>query len=160
MTTVGYGDTFPVEPAGKLVASLAMVCGVVVLALPISVIGNNFSNAYEDNQSALRRAANALKETRAAEGFVALSDEQALVAAGLEIQGHAAELRRLTDQIGGLLLLKGKGPAARAVQMQFQHQRETMKTAVDNLVDVAMNADVHSVALGHDANDAQDPTLA
>ena len=35
MTTVGYGDSFPVEPAGKLIATFAMLTGVLVLALPI-----------------------------------------------------------------------------------------------------------------------------
>ena len=76
--------------------------------------------------------------------------------AGKEMARHAVEMQRLANQIGDLLH-RGKGPAARAVQLQFEQQRGAMKAAVDNLLSVATNADVHTVALGHDA---RDPTLA
>ncbi|CAI4228003.1 unnamed protein product [Auanema sp. JU1783] len=42
MATVGYGDLVPVTVAGKLVGSGAIVCGVMVLALPITIMVNNF----------------------------------------------------------------------------------------------------------------------
>merc|ERR1719487_3162726 len=34
LTSVGYGDHFPVTPPGKFIASIAMVTGVLALALP------------------------------------------------------------------------------------------------------------------------------
>jgi len=46
MMTVGYGDIFPLTITGKIVATVAMICSIVILALPISVIGANFSNAW------------------------------------------------------------------------------------------------------------------
>jgi len=51
VTTVGYGDTYPVTLLGKLVASTAMVTGVVMIAFPIAVLGNNFANTWSEYQS-------------------------------------------------------------------------------------------------------------
>lgn len=38
MATVGYGDLVPVTVAGKMVGTGAIVCGVMVLALPITIM--------------------------------------------------------------------------------------------------------------------------
>ncbi|CAK4685130.1 hypothetical protein LEN26_001200 [Aphanomyces euteiches] len=48
MTTVGYGDEVPVTPAGKTIASLAMIAGMLILSLPISVIGANFQRVMKE----------------------------------------------------------------------------------------------------------------
>ncbi|XP_060918672.1 potassium voltage-gated channel subfamily S member 3-like [Labrus mixtus] len=47
MTTVGYGDTFPVTLAGKIIGSLCIVCGLLIVALPITNIFNKFSKYYQ-----------------------------------------------------------------------------------------------------------------
>ncbi|XP_034531085.1 potassium voltage-gated channel subfamily S member 3-like [Notolabrus celidotus] len=47
MTTVGYGDTFPVTLAGKLIGTLCIVCGLLIVALPITNIFNKFSKFYQ-----------------------------------------------------------------------------------------------------------------
>ena len=46
MTTVGYGDVNPRSVLGKTFAGLVMCFGVLVLALPVTVIGSNFSAAF------------------------------------------------------------------------------------------------------------------
>lgn len=48
MTTVGYGDVFPTTTAGQFVASLTMMVGILILALPITVIGTYFAAEYEE----------------------------------------------------------------------------------------------------------------
>ena len=46
LMTVGYGDVVPSTNAGKAVASLTMVVSFIILALPISVIGANFTQQW------------------------------------------------------------------------------------------------------------------
>jgi len=45
-TTVGYGDMVPTSALGKTISIITMYCGVLFLALPITVIGANFSRQY------------------------------------------------------------------------------------------------------------------
>lgn len=42
LTTVGYGDMFPYSWEGKTVAVISMLVGLIMLALPLSIIGTNF----------------------------------------------------------------------------------------------------------------------
>lgn len=39
ITTVGYGDHFPITLGGKLCTMVCMFCGILVLGLPMVVIG-------------------------------------------------------------------------------------------------------------------------
>ena len=41
LTTVGYGDAYPLTAYGKLAAAFTMIASVVITALPISVIGES-----------------------------------------------------------------------------------------------------------------------
>jgi voltage-gated potassium channel Kch len=52
MTTVGYGDQFPVTELGKLVAVFTMFSGLIVLSLPITIIGANFDSEYREFKKA------------------------------------------------------------------------------------------------------------
>ena len=54
ITTVGYGDMQPVTWVGKIVGSMCAICGVLIVALPVSIIGSNFSLFYTHAQARLK----------------------------------------------------------------------------------------------------------
>lgn len=47
MTTVGYGDIVPVTAVGRLIAVACAFVGVLFMALPISILGANFTVQYQ-----------------------------------------------------------------------------------------------------------------
>ncbi|XP_051951392.1 potassium voltage-gated channel subfamily S member 3-like [Xyrauchen texanus] len=51
MTTVGYGDVYPQTTAGRIVATLCILCGLLVVSLPITIIMNTFSKYFERNNA-------------------------------------------------------------------------------------------------------------
>jgi voltage-gated potassium channel len=52
LTTVGYGDIYPVTPLGKLAASVVVVAGVGVVALPTGIFASAFSDELRQREQA------------------------------------------------------------------------------------------------------------
>lgn len=67
-----YGDMYPTSDGGRAAATVLILLSVLILALPISVIGNNFSRAVEayNNEKASRKQAKALLLKKINEGIV------------------------------------------------------------------------------------------
>ncbi len=49
LTTVGYGDVYPITSLGKLMAGIMAVLGVGLFALPAGILANGFGNTLENN---------------------------------------------------------------------------------------------------------------
>ena len=47
LTTIGYGDVFPVTPLGKVIAAVVAMAGVGVVALPTGILAAGFREAIE-----------------------------------------------------------------------------------------------------------------
>lgn len=46
LTTVGYGDIYPITTAGRIVASLAAISGILTIVLPIPILMIKFQHYY------------------------------------------------------------------------------------------------------------------
>ena len=64
MCTVGYGDVNPATILGKTFGMIVVVVGLLVIALPVTVIGSNFSTVFHRQQA---EEAENLKTAEAAE---------------------------------------------------------------------------------------------
>jgi voltage-gated potassium channel len=51
LTTVGYGDVYPITPVGKVLASLIAVMGIGVVAMPAGVIAANFTRELDNRET-------------------------------------------------------------------------------------------------------------
>ena len=54
---VGYGEHYPGSAAGKVVCSVCMVCGIMVLALPMVIIGSAFEETVKEEERFKRERA-------------------------------------------------------------------------------------------------------
>ena len=47
MTTVGYGDFSPQSEVGRVITAVAMCLGLCFTAMPLAIVGNTFSTAWD-----------------------------------------------------------------------------------------------------------------
>jgi voltage-gated potassium channel len=47
LTTIGYGDVYPITAAGKFVAAIVALAGVGLIALPAGILAGAFSEAVQ-----------------------------------------------------------------------------------------------------------------
>ncbi len=50
LTTVGYGDAYPVTALGRFLAGVIAIVGVTMIALPTGIFAASFSEAMERRQ--------------------------------------------------------------------------------------------------------------
>mmetsp|Transcript_35674 Transcript_35674/g.113373 ORF Transcript_35674/g.113373 Transcript_35674/m.113373 type:complete len:470 (+) Transcript_35674:65-1474(+) len=49
MTSVGYGEVYPRTTQGKCVGFVAMLVGMVLIALPVAIVGQKFQDVFESH---------------------------------------------------------------------------------------------------------------
>lgn len=54
LTTVGYGDVYPITGAGKVLGAVVALLGIGVFALPAGILAGGFSDALEEERAAKR----------------------------------------------------------------------------------------------------------
>ena len=111
MTTLGYGDMYPRTALGYIVGAICALCGLLMLALPVPVIVNNFTLYYSHAQAKLKLpqkrknvlvgAADALKSTETAESSIDVSNINAVPQGSQSSMGSAASVTSLSVDTKG-----------------------------------------------------------
>merc|ERR1719171_180544 len=128
MTTVGYGDVFPITNGGRLIGGLTMIIGILCVALPTTVLGVQFSDAFAAVTE--EKAISDLKEKFPEKDQVTME-----LKAGLahleELQG---KLVTLLPEIERQLLKVTEGDKSRniAVKASFSHLSDSSVQAMSN----------------------------
>jgi voltage-gated potassium channel len=47
LTTIGYGDMYPITPTGQFLGGIIALCGIAIIALPSGIIASGFSQEIE-----------------------------------------------------------------------------------------------------------------
>jgi voltage-gated potassium channel len=55
LTTIGYGDSSPVTPIGRLVGGFIALLGLGVVTIPAGILASGFQEAYRERREAKRR---------------------------------------------------------------------------------------------------------
>ncbi|CAG9465223.1 unnamed protein product [Pedinophyceae sp. YPF-701] len=143
MVTVGYGDVVPRYWYGKAIASLVMLFGVLVIALPITVIGSNFSNLYRKMVLAGKgprgnvMLLQSIATLRAQEEKADEEEAQALaeMATRLGASGHTGTRSHMSGESERSLQSKQKSSGAmkRSIKEDLEGEEEAGRTAADSV---------------------------
>jgi voltage-gated potassium channel len=57
LTTVGYGDVYPITPLGRFAAALIALAGIGIVAMPTGIIASSFAEEFRERHEAKLRAA-------------------------------------------------------------------------------------------------------
>ena len=50
LTTVGYGDVYPITALGKMISSIVAILGIGIVALPAGIIAANYKDILEKSE--------------------------------------------------------------------------------------------------------------
>lgn len=63
LTTVGYGDLYPITPLGRFAAALIALAGIGIVAMPTGIIASSFAEEFRERHDAKLREASQKAQT-------------------------------------------------------------------------------------------------
>lgn len=87
MTTVGFGDAYPLSVAGRVACAFTMVCGLLCVAIPTTVLGVEFALTYKKQLA--EKKATSIRKTLTAR----TKDELVLFQSMTKLRNITEELR-------------------------------------------------------------------
>lgn len=78
LTTVGYGDVYPITPIGKLFGAVLAFLGIGMFALPAGIVASSFTEEFERRKSRQRPADSGLPEPPARDRSLAELHQQVI----------------------------------------------------------------------------------
>ena len=54
LTTVGYGDAYPITPVGKIIGSIVTLLGIGMVALPSGILASSFSERMRQRRESMQ----------------------------------------------------------------------------------------------------------
>jgi len=106
VTTVGYGDTYPVTWLGKMIAGTAAITGILVLVFPVTIFGSNFSSAWQEYETT-KKLQNHPEVLATTVGFTQLAEivEQRQLELDCKIQAMQEKVEMVTTASKQLMIL-------------------------------------------------------
>ena len=56
LTTVGYGDVYPITPLGRMAAALVALAGIGIVAMPTGILASSFAEEFREREERKRKA--------------------------------------------------------------------------------------------------------
>ena len=99
LTTVGYGDVYPITVAGKAFAALIAICGIGMFALPTSILGSGFVEEMEKIKKLKQTLAHGRLILEAFEIENLIRVRQFIDQRGVEVYRKSIELSTLQNEL-------------------------------------------------------------
>eukprot|EP01062_Namystynia_karyoxenos_P055540 TRINITY_DN4646_c0_g1_i3.p1 TRINITY_DN4646_c0_g1~~TRINITY_DN4646_c0_g1_i3.p1 ORF type:complete len:1171 (+),score=310.50 TRINITY_DN4646_c0_g1_i3:67-3513(+) len=105
VTTVGYGDKVPMTTEGKFLAVVTMVVGTLLVAFPVTILSNSFTQVFQDWMASKERRARRMGLHRM-QRQSSLGNSGLSAAATLPTETTAPSIPQLSEKRGGGAMAK------------------------------------------------------
>lgn len=152
-TTVGYGDKYPRTGLGRLLCGVTMFCGIFFLAMPLTIVGSSFSDAWENLQSKRLKAEAHERQVKDEEGNEPLwqPDYAKVASMKADIKAHLLRAKALVEELRTDSVKEGGGTE---VMSAWEKNIEKLSDA-DEDFDVVIG--LYNASLGVDEDDGTNP---